>query len=138
MGGESSSSGICRRRPDPLRRGPNSAAPDRLLGPSEFCEFSCAERCLAFGEEFVELWWGYSSRTQHRVRLAAMMNLVLEQMKQQPVHPLVLNVIAAVDVDGAIETSRVQMLDDGNQSPVHFALRLAEQDPGFAGLRVCP
>src|SRR6478736_2554861 len=72
------------------------------------------------------------------MRLTAMMNLVLEQMKQQPVHPLVLNVISAIDVDDPVEIGPTQLLNDRNQAPVHLALRLAEQDRGFARFAVGP
>src|SRR5882757_7928527 len=115
-----------------------SAAPDGLLGPAEFGKLACAQGRLACGKEFIELRRRDIGRAQHSVRLPAMMSLVLEQMQQQPVHPLVLNMIAAVDVDDMIETGRVQMLDDGNQSPVHLGLRLAKQDRGLAGLLVGP
>ncbi len=67
-----------------------------------------------------------------------MINLVLKQVKQsQPIDPLALNAIAAVDVNDTIEIGHVQVLDS-NQSSVHLPLRISEQDCSFARLRVGP
>jgi len=41
-----------------------------------------------------------------------MMNLVLKQVKQQPIDPLALNVIAAVDVDDTVEIGGAEARDD--------------------------
>ena len=67
-----------------------------------------------------------------------MINLMLKQVKQQPIDPLALNAITAVDVDDAIEIGHAQALDNGNQSPVHLALRSSEHDCSFARLGVRP
>jgi hypothetical protein len=72
------------------------------------------------------------------VGLAAMMNLMLEQMKQQPVHSLALDAVAAVDLDHAIEAGSAEALHDSDQSPVDLALRDSQQDRGVARLRVGP
>jgi len=67
-----------------------------------------------------------------------MMDLVLKQVKQQPIDPLAVNTITAVYVDDTIEIGRAQALDDSDQSPVDLALRRSEHDCGFARLRVRP
>ena len=93
----------------PKRAGPvaesgrNSAGPDRILRPPQLCKLRRAQRRLACGEEFVELRRVDLGRAQHRVRLTPMMNLMLKQMKQQPVDPLALNAITAVYVNDTIE-----------------------------------
>src|SRR6266404_2081640 len=73
------------RRPDQSRSGLNSAGPDRILRPPQLCKLRCAQRRLALGEELVELRRGDFGRAQHRVRLTPMMNLMLKQVKQQPI-----------------------------------------------------
>src|SRR5882724_6884477 len=75
---------------------------------------------------------------QHRVRLTPVMNLMLKQVKQQPIDPLALNAVAAMDVDDTIEILVAQPLDDSNQSAVHLALRIAEHDGRLARLAVRP
>jgi len=67
-----------------------------------------------------------------------MMDLMLKQMKQQPVEPLALNALTAVDVNDAIEIGHAQALDHGNQSPIHFHLCISEHHCGAARLRVGP
>ena len=62
------------------------------------------------------------------MRLTPMVDLMLEQMKQQPVDPFMLDPITTMDIHNAIEIGRAQALDDGNQSPVHLALRIPEDD----------
>src|SRR5688572_29341970 len=109
-----------------------SAAPDFILAPTELGKLRGAQRRFFRGKELVELRRLDSSRAQHRMRLAAMMNLVLEQMQQQPVHPLMLNATAAVDVDDAIEIFSAEALDEGDQPAIHLALRIPKQDNRFA------
>src|SRR6478672_11706354 len=116
----------------------NSAGPDRILRPTQLRKLRGAERRLSCGKKLVELRRRDFCGTQHRVRLASMMNLVLKQVKQQPIDPLALNVIAAVDVDDTVEIGGAEARDDGDQSAVHLALRILEHDRRFAGLRVGP
>ena len=61
------------------------------------------------------------------MRLPTVMDLMLKQMEQQPIHPLVLNTTSTVYVDDTIEIGRAKALDKGDQPPVHLALRIAEQ-----------
>ncbi len=75
---------------------------------------------------------------QHRVRLTPVMDLMLKQVKQQPIDSLALNAITAMDVHDTIKVGRAQALDDGNQSPVRLALRISEQDRSFARFPVRP
>src|SRR5882757_1805520 len=116
----------------------SSAGPHRVLRPPQLRKLRRAQRRLSCGEELVELRRRDICGAQHRVRLAPVMNLVLKQMKQQPIDPLALNAIAAVDVDDTIEILVVQLLDYGNQSPVYLALRIAEHDCRRARLPVRP
>src|SRR6266704_4039284 len=120
------------------RSGRNSAGPDRVLCPPQLFKLRGAQRRLAFGEELVELRRADFGRAQHRVRLTPMMNLMLKQVKQQPIDPLALNAITAMYVDHTIEIGHAHALDDSNQSPVHLALRISEHDCSFARLLVRP
>jgi hypothetical protein len=93
------------------------AGPDRILCPPQLCKLRCTQRRLSRGEELVELRRPDFGSAQHRVRLTPMMNLMLKQVKQQPIDPLALNAVTAVYINDAIEIGRTQALDDGNQSP---------------------
>ena len=53
-----------------------------------------------------------------------MMDLMLKQMQQQPVHPLMLDTTSAMYVDDAIEIGGAKAFDKGDQSPIHLALRV--------------
>src|SRR5258705_5518641 len=86
----------------------SSAGPDRILRPTQLRKLRGAERRLSCGKKLVELRRTDFCGTQHRVRLASMMNLVLQQVKQQPIDPLALNVIAAADVDDTDESGGAQ------------------------------
>src|SRR5439155_1267041 len=87
---------VCR----PQARG--SLPPDRLLGPAELCKFGVAQRRLAEAEEFVELRRRHAGAAQHRMDLATMMDVVLEQVQQQPVGALLLDAGVAMDADDAV------------------------------------
>src|SRR6187401_1948093 len=113
------------------RRRRNSTGPDRILAPPKFCKLRCAQGSLFRGEKFIKLRWADFGGAQHPVRLTPVMNLMLKQVKQQPIDPLALNAIAEVDVDDTIEIGRVQALDDSNQSPVRLLLRISERDCSF-------
>src|SRR5215469_12400063 len=63
-------------------------APNSRLSPSKFVEFIRTQRCLCGGEEFVELRRWHGGAGEHRVRLTAMMNLMLEQVQQEAVGTL--------------------------------------------------
>jgi hypothetical protein len=59
--------------------------PNFSFGPSELCKLGRAERGFADGKELVELWRWKPRTCEHRVRLTAVMDLVLEEMQQQAV-----------------------------------------------------
>ena len=59
--------------------------PDCRLGPAEFVELGGAQRRLGDREELVELRRRCSGAAEHRVRLAAMMDLMLEQVQQKAI-----------------------------------------------------
>src|SRR5688572_14885791 len=98
--------------------------PDFVLRPPQFRELRCAQRSFTCGEELVELRGRDVGAAQHRVRLTAMMNLMLKEMQQQPVHSLALDTIFAVDLNEAIEIGVAESIDDSDQSPVHVSLRV--------------
>jgi hypothetical protein len=60
-------------------------APYLCLCPSKLSEFGRAQRRLRSREEFVKLWRWHRGAAEHRMRLAAMMDLVLEQMQQETI-----------------------------------------------------
>src|SRR5262249_30429235 len=65
-----------------------SRSPHCLLGPAELLEFGGPERRLRDRKELVELRRRDGGCRQHRVRLATMMDLMLEEMHQQTVASL--------------------------------------------------
>src|SRR5215212_9958843 len=71
-------------------------APDPFFGPTKLREFLPPQRCFANGEKLIQLRRAHRRAAQHGVGLAAMMHLMLEQMQQQPVHPLALDGGAAM------------------------------------------
>ena len=87
-----------------------SLPPNRCLGRSKLVEFDPAQRCLCDREEFVELWRRRRRAAEHLVRLATMMDLVLEQMQQKAVRTLLLHACAAVYVNNPIGGGFVQRL----------------------------
>ena len=88
------------------------------LGPSKLGELGGAQWRLGDREELVELRRWYGSAAEHRVRLAAMMDLVLEQVQQKAVGPLRLHARAAVHMDDPIWPGFVQRLAPGDQSAI--------------------
>ena len=67
---------VCLRSTDPAAL----LLPNTRLGPAELGEFGRAQRRLCDREELVELWRCHRRAAEHCVRLAAMVDLVLEQM----------------------------------------------------------
>src|SRR5690349_19096158 len=57
--------------------------PNSRLRPSQLVEFNGAQRCLCDREELVELRRWHRRAAEHRVCLASMMDLVLEQVQQE-------------------------------------------------------
>jgi hypothetical protein len=78
-------------------------APDRLFRRAELGELACAQRGFVGAEELVELRRRDARAGEHRVRLAAMVDLVLEQMREEPRDGLRLHAHAAHDGDGLLE-----------------------------------
>src|SRR4029453_11838728 len=62
----------------------SGALPDPRFGQPDFRELRCAQIGFVRAEEFVELWWRDLRSGKHRVRLSAMVDLVLEEMREEP------------------------------------------------------
>lgn len=99
------------------------AAPDRFLRPAECGELRGPQRRFVGREELVEPWRRHRGVAQHAVRLATVVDLVLKQMQQQPVHSLALDPGAAMHGNGPSEARLVQSTDNVEQSLIDVRLR---------------
>src|SRR5579863_5144155 len=79
------------------------SAPDRLFRPAEGGEFPGSQRSLTRGEKLVELRRANRSPAQHGVSLSPVMDLMLEQVQQKPVQPLMLDMGFTVHGDDSFE-----------------------------------
>src|SRR5579872_808512 len=114
-------------------------APDRRLGPAQFRELGGAQRRFANREKFVELRRLDTGAAQHGVSLAAVMNVVLEQMHQQAVAALLLHPRAAMDANDLLrEVVLAQPVAEGDQAVVDRALRPRQLGHGAARLFIGP
>lgn len=78
-------------------------------------------------EKLVELRRGHLRARQHGMDLAAVMDLVDEQVAEDSGHSFpVVDAVVSVDRDDAREAWRGQVLAKGNQPPVYFELGRAE------------
>src|ERR1700742_1067802 len=98
-------------------------SPHRLLRPSEIGELGGPERRLADREEFVELRRGDGRARQHRVRLSAMVDVMLEQMHQKAIAAFVLDVALAMDVHDAVQPFGRERVAERDQAAVDRGLR---------------
>src|ERR1700751_1810575 len=99
-----------------------SSPPDRLLAPAEIVELSGPERRLAGGKELVELRRRDARCREHGMGLAAMVDIMLEEMHQEAIAPLRLHAGVAIDPHGAGKTIRRQCLANRNQAPIDRSL----------------
>src|SRR5581483_3630665 len=114
-------------------------APDRRLGPAQLRELGGAQRRFTDREKFVELRRLDTGAAQHGVSLAAMMNVVLEQMHQQAVAALLLHPRAAMDANDLLrEVVFAQPVAEGDQAVVDRALRPRQLGHGAARLFIGP
>ena len=72
------------------------------------------------------------------MRLAAMVDLMLVKVEQEPIHSLPLNAIASVYLDDTLKVGGAHALHDHDQTPIHFDLRDREHRSGLARLFVSP
>jgi hypothetical protein len=100
-------------------------------------EFGFAQRAFLGHEELVELWWFHLRAGEHRVGLAAVMDLVLKQMEQNVADPLDLNVFCALEPNGLIETGFIPDVSHTRyESLVDGALRLRQRFERLEGVFV--
>src|SRR5262249_37294041 len=93
-----------------LRNQTLAVTPHRRLCPAERCELGRSQWCLGHGEELVELRRRNRCRRQHRMRLTAMMDLVLEEMHQQTIASFGLHPCFAIDPHGGLELVNSQRI----------------------------
>src|SRR6476660_1415748 len=67
-----------------------------------------------------------------------MMHLVLEQVQEQAVHPLLLDVGATMHGNDALQSSLVKFFDHAEQTLIYLSLRLLERRNSPAGLVIRP
>src|SRR5262249_24891690 len=97
-------------------------APDSFLGPAELIEFAGPQRRLSDCEKLVELRRRHPRAGEHGMRLAAMMDLMLEQMHQETIAPFGLHRNVAIDSHDVVETFRRQRITENDQSLVNGGL----------------
>ncbi len=88
-----------------------------------------------FRKELVQLRRLHRRPRQHGMGLPAMVDLVLEEMHQQPVAPLHLHPHVAVHPHLAVERLVRQRVADSDQAPVHrrlFAFQVGEGRQGIS------
>src|SRR3954471_7426459 len=88
------------------------AAPDRFLRPPQLRKLRRPQRRFSYREKLVELWWLDGGSTQHAMGLAAVVDVVLEQMQQQAIHPFALDGGVAMHGDDALQASAVERFDN--------------------------
>src|SRR2546423_6748783 len=101
----------------------HSLPPDPSLGPSKLFELSCAQRGFGGREELVELRRPDPRIAEHGMRLATVMDLVLEEVQQEAVSPLALHPRAAMHVDDSFGAVLIQGSAPGDQPAVNRSLR---------------
>src|SRR5437899_5038479 len=114
------------------------AAPDLLLAPAQLRKLCRPQRRLPRREKLVELGRARRRPAEHRVGLAAMMHLMLEQMQEQAVHPLALDGGAAMHGDDALQSGAVERFDDGEQTPVYRGLGFPQRGNRCTRLLIRP
>jgi len=115
-----------------------SGTPHRPFRPTERRELPGTQERLADREELVKLRRVDRRGAQHGMGLPAMVDLVLEEVEQQTLHSLVLDTIAPMHRDGALQGHVVEAFGEVDQAPVHVRLRPLQRLYGSAGLRVGP
>src|SRR5262245_45691146 len=105
----------------PLRR------PDLLLGQPDLRELRGAQVRFIRAEEFVELRRLDRRAREHRVRLAAMVDLVLEEMREEPWRRLLLDAGTTRHGDRLGEVGIGQRGADGDKPAIDVMLRGGER-----------
>ena len=105
---------------------------------SKLRKFRGPQRRFAGGEKLVELRRAHRRAAEHGVGLATVVNVVLEQMQQQTVHPFALDGGAAMHGDDALQSGAVERFHDGEQAPIHRGLCFLQRGNGLARLLVRP
>jgi len=113
---------------DAVKKAPGSSAatsavqvllpPNCRLCPSELVELGGAQRRLCDREEFVELRRRYGGAAEHRMRLAAMVDLVLKQVQQEAIGPLRLHARAEVHLNDPVWPGFVERIAPGDQASI--------------------
>src|SRR5512134_3731779 len=89
-------------------RGPGAVAPDRLLGDAELGEVGCAKMRLVGAEELVELRRLHARARKHRVHLAAMVDLVLEKVREDAIAAVERHAVAPRHAHGSFQPRAVE------------------------------
>jgi len=102
--------------------------PDAGFGKAQNAEIFHTARRIVGAIELVELRWWHGRAGQHRVGLPAVVDLVLEQVRQQAVHRLGVDAGSARHIDDAFEQALVERdrLAQRDQFAVERTLRLRQ------------
>src|SRR5450755_542414 len=107
----------------PRRREPGMAE-QRCLGPAQGTHFGLAQVRLARHEELIELGRLHMGAGKHGMDLAAVMHLMIDQMRDHMAAQLALHpAFAAIERDNVVERRRVEAADMGDESVVGHRLR---------------
>ena len=96
------------------------------LAPAEGRQIARPHRRIIADDELVKLRRGNGGRGQHRMDLPAMVGLMLEQMRQKIVHPVVLNPLAPINRDDTRQGLGRCTDDKRQQARITIALRRAQ------------
>jgi hypothetical protein len=96
------------------------------FSPSQLRKLAGPQQGLADGEELVKLRWWNAGTREHRMRLAAVMDLMLEEMQQQAVGAFGLYVILTMDPNGAIRSALVERIAGRNSASVGHGMGSAQ------------
>ncbi|HEY3841454.1 MAG TPA: hypothetical protein VGL72_33015, partial [Bryobacteraceae bacterium] len=103
-----------------------------------FVEFISAQRSFRDREKLVQLWRRHRSTAEHRVSLATVMDLVLEQVQKKAIRTLRLHAGASVNLNNPIDSGLVQRLAPGDQPAVKRCLRGPQVRHSRAGDTIRP
>jgi hypothetical protein len=85
----------------PIQSGPmRQSAHQIVFGPADRRHVGDPRRCIAADDEFIQLRRGNRGRGQHGMHLTTVVGLVLEKMRHQIVHPVMLLGLATVHDHG--------------------------------------
>lgn len=106
------------------------ALPDGPFVELQLLLFFLPKRTVAIKEELIKLRWFDGGSAEHRMHLAAVMDLMFEQVQQQPVDALAHDTVGPHQVDAAGEVCFPQGFAERHQPLVGLGLALLQLGKG--------